>query len=193
MGVTTDTDAGVQSGTELLYVAVDLGEWPSLHAYGDAVHALVVVARVATYLTLVEHEQLSLSRVPVDEVEPAIAIVRTSLASPWVSVLGELSQQYAPIAYGTAGLYTLQRLLRLLMEWQRHRAELEELRRRPMNESTERNRTWQVDQLAEVFDLPSGAAADLHSELQKANAALGRIQAAELIDTDDPRATVTAD
>lgn len=54
-----------------------------------------------------------------------LLLARTKLASPWTSVLTTIADRTAPIGYGVAGLWVLQRLLNMVMGWQRHRLELE--------------------------------------------------------------------
>jgi hypothetical protein len=60
------------------------------------------------------------------EIEQAspLLIPRTSLASPWVSVLTTVAEKSAPIAYGMAALFAMQRLLDMVITWQRHRFDL---------------------------------------------------------------------
>ncbi|XVS66079.1 hypothetical protein ACQPYE_08500 [Actinosynnema sp. CA-299493] len=60
----------------------------------------------------------------VADIKEELLIRKTSMASPWTSILKVAANNSAPVAYGLAGLYGLQRLLRMLMDWQEHRREL---------------------------------------------------------------------
>lgn len=115
-------DPAVASGP-LLLLEVDLGPAPTLEDYQQNVTALLILAGHASLLPPVEGRWLDssarvLPRSPV--------IVRTTMASPWVSVLSGLAERSAPVAYGAAALYGLHRLLEMVMTWQRHRLEIEE-------------------------------------------------------------------
>lgn len=56
---------------------------------------------------------------------PDIIFVRSSMASPWVAVLGELAKGGTPIAYGIGTIFVLERLLKMIMDWQNHRRALQ--------------------------------------------------------------------
>ena len=124
--VSTPTEAGTSTEALLLYVAIDLGRRPGLEDYGRNVASLMTLARYATVLSTAtlarwrpEEDALPLARV---------RVVRTSLASPWISVLGDLARSSAPIGYGVTAVYALHRLLQLVMTWQQHRLDLAERR-----------------------------------------------------------------
>ncbi|MEU5670505.1 hypothetical protein ABZ749_09055 [Micromonospora sp. NPDC047753] len=67
-----------------------------------------------------------------DEIVPSLIVDRVRLASPVEAALTSIATSYAPIAYGLAGMAVLERTIRLIMEWQRHR---EELRRSRMTDA----------------------------------------------------------
>jgi hypothetical protein len=108
---------------------------------------------------------------------PEIAIVRTTMASPWVSVLAESSQ---PFAYVAGGLYALHKLVHLVMEWQ----------------DSKLSRTERLSKLLDRhIQAVAPQAAVSEQDRAQATAAigtLGRVVAAEVIDPDDPRATGAA-
>ncbi|WP_157357342.1 hypothetical protein [Amycolatopsis nigrescens] len=192
----TTTTTSVKTENALLYLAVDLGDHPGLEDYGRNVDALVTLARHATFLSVlpirVEDDAIGHPKAVAE-----IAILRTRMASPWVSVLADLARNSTPIAYGAGTLYALHSLLRLLMSWQRHRLELEErevqltvLRRRLLDAS---------EQLADEGVRRSGEprpanrnldmASSVTDSLMNAAESLGTIQTADIIEPDDPRAT----
>jgi len=51
-------------------------------------------------------------------------VIRVSLRSPLEVILASATTSAAPIAYGLAAILFLERAVKLLMAWQRHRAEL---------------------------------------------------------------------
>jgi hypothetical protein len=132
------------------------------------------------------------------------------MASPWITVLADLAEHSTPIGYGAATLVALQRLLRMVMTWQRHRQDivekelqLEDLRSKLQEDRQQRQaqaRSPQLDvspmisrDIPKTED-PSGSSRDeelLSISLEQALRAaqrMGEILAAELIDPDDPRA-----
>ncbi|WP_141710323.1 hypothetical protein [Micromonospora saelicesensis] len=46
------------------------------------------------------------------------------LESPFEVVLTTVANQYSPIAFGVTGIVIVERLVRLVMEWQKHRLEI---------------------------------------------------------------------
>ncbi|MFD6073135.1 hypothetical protein [Amycolatopsis lurida] len=58
-------------------------------------------------------------------VRARMEIVRTSLASPWVTILADVARTSSPVAYTATGLFALHRLLQMVMTWQRHRIEID--------------------------------------------------------------------
>ena len=209
--VTTSTDLGTQTGTRLLYLSADLGNRPRLEDFHRNTAALLTFARYATGVVQPRPESLWLPPIRQTEVQ----IVRTSLASPWVSVLADLARNSAPIGYGTASLYALHRVLRLVMTWQQHRLDIAERRlhldelRHALAEEHRRLSPYLPEPsrkagLGEVGrhrgeeptrniepEVNLGSAVDEQpSEFRpmlSAGLALGNVQAAELISLDDPR------
>ncbi|WP_125783501.1 hypothetical protein [Amycolatopsis sp. WAC 01375] len=121
--MTTSAETSTTTGAELLYLSVDLGEQPSLEDYERNVTALLILARYATAIT-----PLRIGDSPTGGALPSaqVRVVRTSLASPWLTVLGDLARTSAPVGYGVTALYALHRLLELIMTWQRHRQDIAE-------------------------------------------------------------------
>ncbi|WP_020673345.1 hypothetical protein [Amycolatopsis nigrescens] len=161
-----------------LYLSVDLGRRPSMDRYGRNVAALLTLARYATFSVLPAPLPWS-AQAPLPEAE--LKIERTSLASPWVSVLADLARNSAPLGYGAAALYSLHRLLHLVMTWQKHRQSiaagalhLERLRSGMHEESQQQN-------------LTESPPPHLDTAIQAAQA-LGPILENELRSPDDPRA-----
>lgn len=60
--------------------------------------------------------------------ETGLRVERVRLASPLEVVLSTIAGQYAPVAYGLAGILVIEKAMRLVMEWQKHRAEMEQIR-----------------------------------------------------------------
>ncbi|WP_134662010.1 MULTISPECIES: hypothetical protein [unclassified Amycolatopsis] len=202
--MTTLTDTSARTGTELLYLRVNLGNRPSLEAFNDNLSALLTLGRFAGQLVppYSAGERLTAARAD------RLTVVRTSLASPWVTVLSELARNSAPIGYGTATLIALHRLLNLVMRWQKHRQDvaerevhieqlrllLDEERRRFRDVSSEVRRARKNPQPAHRADAGAAPENEPSSDVNAATLAavaarrLGEIQAAELIQPDDQRA-----
>ncbi|WP_340687306.1 hypothetical protein LCL61_14505 [Amycolatopsis coloradensis] len=184
----------------LLFLEVDLGPVPTLEDYQRNVTALLILAGHASLLPPVGSRWLD----PSARVLPrSPGIVRTTMASPWVSVLSGLAERSAPVAYGAAALYGLHRLLEMVMTWQRHRLEIEEgevrleqlrgqlrdtgvqLRQefdpRLVAPGEDRGEPGRQDELAE-------RAANPPAEVVRAADQIGTIIGAEMIDPGDPRA-----
>jgi hypothetical protein len=106
--------------------------------------------------------------------------VKTSLASPWITVLGTLAETSQPIAYGTAGLIGLQRLLAMLMQWQRHRVTIEWQRHQVTMDRD-------VAQLRKMLE-EHASGIGVRAEVVAAAARLGTVTEAEMIEPGDPRA-----
>ncbi|MFB9930136.1 hypothetical protein ACFORO_16735 [Amycolatopsis halotolerans] len=202
--MTTLTDTSAQTGTELLYLSVDLGNRPSLEAFNSNLSALLTLGRFAVQMepSYPERERLTATRAD------RLTVVRTSLASPWVTVLSELARNSGPLAYGTATLIALHRLLNLVMRWQKHRQDvaerevhieqlrllLDEERRRFRYVSPEARKSRENPRPAHRADERPTPADESSPDVNAATLAavaarrLGEIQAAELIRPDDPRA-----
>lgn len=134
----------------------------------------------------------------------SINVLRTSFASPWVTVLGSLANASQPVAYGVSGLFGLHRLMAMVMDWQRHRREIEQLDwlqnqrakvigvitdhalaeitmsagDEPLEESMNRRREA-VSRIADLYA----------SDIGRAILSIKPIRAADIIDDDDPRAS----
>jgi hypothetical protein len=119
-------------------VGMDLGSLPELQRAGRSLTALSELYESVK-------DGLGLPRTPpppvlrsYDGVEHAKAqtalllkrrshlhVERISVASPLEVVLTVLTDKSAPIAYAVAAFYLVERSVRLLMDWQRHRADLD--------------------------------------------------------------------
>ncbi|MFI9825274.1 hypothetical protein ACIHFC_33280 [Streptomyces sp. NPDC052013] len=58
-----------------------------------------------------------------------LQVRRTSLASPWETVLTVAASRSYVVLYGAVALIAVERILRMIMDWQTHRVELEARRR----------------------------------------------------------------
>ncbi|MFJ8909992.1 hypothetical protein [Amycolatopsis sp. NPDC102389] len=195
-----DPDA---SSAPLLLVEVDLGQLPTLEDYQRNVTALLILAGHASLLPpLGPRWQDPSARI----LPRSPSVVRTTMASPWVSVLSGLAERSAPVAYGAAALYGLHRLLEMVMTWQRHRLEIEEgkarleqlrgqLRdtgvqlRREFDQRVELPRDEQGEPAARSVEAElAERAANPPAEVVRAADGIGSIIGAEMIDPRDPRA-----
>ncbi|MGW4474508.1 hypothetical protein ACWENQ_32965 [Nonomuraea sp. NPDC004354] len=64
-----------------------------------------------------------------------LLVRRTILASPWETILTVAANHSGVVMYGGAALITLERILKMLMDWQSHRLALEERRHQLEQES----------------------------------------------------------
>lgn len=55
-----------------------------------------------------------------------IEVVRTSMASPWVTVLSDALKSHTWMGYGLGAIFGLHRLLNMIMRWQLSRQVLKE-------------------------------------------------------------------
>jgi hypothetical protein len=132
----------------------------------------------------------------------AIKIVRTSVASPWVTVLGSATESAMPLGYGLAALFSLERLLNMIKSWQTHRLtmksrELElRMRQSEAQELAVRHAEYELrDQKDSYSVVPTFAArimAQTANDSANAISGLSPIIDARLIDPNDPRATGAA-
>lgn len=120
----------------LLRLTIDLGSDPTL--YEIALNHIFlsnlcdrsgqVYQEVSQPLSIVEPPHPSPRRLPSSSryrrENPSYRVVSSTIASPWVTVLSELASSAPPLAYGLGSLFTLERLLKMVMEWQNHRAAL---------------------------------------------------------------------
>jgi hypothetical protein len=123
-------------------------------------------------------------------------MVRTSMSSPWVSVLGTLAEKSTPIAYTVSVLYSLERLLKMVMNWQRHRVQMQgerlSLRRREIEELLVTHAIAEGLTAGPVAETDAATAATARTtvttEVIQAATTLGRLIEVETIDPSDPRA-----
>lgn len=125
-------------GSSLLYLAIDVGERPTMSEYSRQVNALNILwwhcvalsqVRVPTQRGEKPPDTYRIAnpsaaphqvRIELERISPLL-ITRTNMASPWISVLTTLAEKSAPVGYGLTALFALQRLLNMIMDWQRHR------------------------------------------------------------------------
>lgn len=139
MRVMTDAAIASEAGVvPRVLVGIDLGSLPDLHQTGRSLSALgdlyesvkdgLGVPRTPLPPVLrsydgVDHEKaqtaLLLKR------GSHLHVERISLASPLEVVLTVLTNKSAPIAYAVAAFYLVEKSVRLLMDWQQHRADLD--------------------------------------------------------------------
>jgi hypothetical protein len=215
-----------KTDTQLLYLAVDLGENPSFERFVQQVNCLEVLQRYCRTLVEPEDAQIAgqaspytqrdvtellealdalhitdtqrhllnemvqtevpgspLHRATVTDAT-AISVIRTSMSSPWVTVMAELVRNSQPIAYALAALLGLHKLLHMIMEWQKHRQELVE-RRSASSRSQLLSLLVQHEQ-----NVGTGTAIsdEARHEAAAAIAALDTVLAADMVESDDPRA-----
>jgi hypothetical protein len=198
--MTTFHEAGLRISPQLLYLAIDLGERPPLRMYNEQVGALTRIAayaiEVAETATALADERIVGSTashvyIPSSARLPDTRVIRTSLSSPWLTVLGSVAETSRPIAYSLAGLFSLQRLLVMMMAYQRHRLYVEErralMRRHAEGELQERD----VDPAEPEAHNAVSELLDRSSIMAGAIDKLGPVLEAEIIEADDPRATGT--
>lgn len=196
--MTVSDDVLVRTSSDLLYVSVDLGVNPDLSEFSRNARGLEALGRFALDMNFARGGAPGAN----------FPIVRTSLASPWVTVLGDLARASSPIGYGIAGLYGLHRLLNVVMTWQQHRLDiaertlrlqalsaqleaeglrqLEEAKARASSEEMEQSNLEQQIGMAEKhFERASRQGGPLLAAYSADG--LGDIQAAEMISPDDPR------
>lgn len=114
----------------VLDVAIDLGSMPPVVRVTECISAVTSVwvrsALVAgVRLTSPPSEVGSPKQVSIRQ---SLVIRRMSLSSPWEALLTVAAEKSAPLLYGGAALVALQRLLQMVMEWQRHRLDVAERR-----------------------------------------------------------------
>jgi hypothetical protein len=215
-----------KTDTQLLYLAVDLGENPPFERFVQQVNCLEVLQRYCRTLVEPEDAQIAgqaspytqrdvtellealdalhitdtqrhllnemvqtevpgspLHRATVTDAT-AISVIRTSMSSPWVTVMAELVRNSQPIAYALAALLGLHKLLHMIMEWQKHRQELVE-RRSASSRSQLLSLLVQHEQ-----NVGTGTAIsdEARHEAAAAIAALDTVLAADMVEPDDPRA-----
>jgi len=172
-------------------VSIDLGTEPLLSDYWAQAKYL---NNLCDYCSTFEWQRVLKGPM----VEPAVRqagydptgktiVVRTSLASPWETVLGSVADKSAPVAYGMAALFAIRQLLSIVKEWQMHRLDVAERRQNLLRNDPsvviDDYRLAQAGSLRHQFqDIPA-------TDAEPAIANLETVLATEMIDPDDPRAT----
>lgn len=222
--MTTSVDRKID--TQVLYLAVDLGETPRFERFAEQVRCLEILQRYSRALAepadtqttsrspYAQHDVTELfealdtlsitnaQRHLLNELlkaeEPGsplhrplvteateICIIRTSLSSPWVTVMADLARNSQPVAYGLTALLALHRLMRMIMEWQTHRQELAEKR-------DALSRSQLLSLLAQHEQAVSAGTAVSDEARHEAATAITRLDpvlAADMVEPEDPRAT----
>src|ERR1700755_1025183 len=105
-----------------LSVTVAIGDTPAMDRVGELFTAFDQMTR---FSVAVARSRLMSpgSRVFAEEVQ----VRSLRLASPLEIVLTSATTAASPVAYTLTGLYVLERLVNLIMRWQRHRIEIGQL------------------------------------------------------------------
>lgn len=116
----------------VLDVAIDLGPMPPVVRVTECISAVTGVwvrsALVAgVRLASPPSEVGSPKRV---SIRHSLVVRRMSLSSPWEALLTVAAEKSAPLLYAGAAMVALQRLLQMVMEWQRHRLDVADRRLR---------------------------------------------------------------
>jgi hypothetical protein len=127
-GMTT-TYLSARTRNQVLRLEIDLGNMPSWRNFSGAVNDLsMTVSYCESVLSRFEIKANPGTMGSPYLRRGEIQLVRTSLASPWITILADAAQRSAPVGYSISAIFCLQKLLRMVMEWQRHRIEIEERR-----------------------------------------------------------------
>ncbi|MFI8529968.1 hypothetical protein ACIGMX_06930 [Streptomyces aquilus] len=131
-----------------LEVVIDLGDAPSLADFVSCAVALRATCEVG--MMIAEAGYIPDSWWPSDvgdlnrqqwtgESFPSdiLRVRRTALASPWETVLVVAADRSYVVLYGGVALIAVERILRMIMDWQTHRLELEMRRREIHTEPSE--------------------------------------------------------
>jgi hypothetical protein len=126
--------------TPILFVAIELGALPDVESASDTLGSIVALFEAAKdglgtppgegeRRTLREYDGTQEKRESLSPFKlkrrSRLHLQRMSLASPLEVVLTVLTNKSAPVAYAVTAFWLLERSVRLLMDWQRHRADLE--------------------------------------------------------------------
>lgn len=195
----TVADLRTNTGTELLYLVLDLPtEKQTFDEYAKAANNISDLMEWSIDVDML-FRGVAARRMGTSS---TLRVVRTSMASPWVTILGELAKNSAPIGYGLAGVYAFQKVMHLVMEWQNHRQSLIERSSGAIHSDEANNyaKSQLVSILAEyVRSSAAGgdnqqAAAEFGEDINigignmlQTIGDLPEVKAAELIDPDDPR------
>jgi hypothetical protein len=122
---------------------------------------------------------------------PDIVIIRSSVGSPWTSILQDAAASSVPAGYGLTAIHCLRQLLRMVMDWQNHGRDLrasDELRRAELavrlGEFTHDIRQRQDVPRQAEFDNPADREHFL-SQLEELIPRLGAIRSVDIIDEDE--------
>lgn len=127
----TSLGAGLTTETPTLLIVADLGDMPQLF---QVKHYLEQLDRVGCLgeavgrfrATRGNQPRLSLAGQMRAIGNPSLHVARMRLESPFEVVLTTVAEQFSPVAYSVAGIAVLERVVRLIMEWQKHRVEMAE-------------------------------------------------------------------
>lgn len=202
------TKASTLIDADLLYVEIDLGSEVSLDEYVNQVEILRDTQNFLFRRSRVATRPHSTGRHRADAVnelrhfvmqqssefsqQDSLTVVRTSLASPWITILSDIGAQSKPILYGGTVLLGLQQLLNMVMAWQIHREEVEDRRSARTADGPTPTELALIELLKanpESFSPHQHTPSD-HVEFGDAGrrlSELGRVSVAELISRDDPR------
>jgi hypothetical protein len=196
---TMTAGVSVQTDAQLLYLAIDLGDRPGYHRFYTQVQQLTHLQWYCTNLVppvpderprpstteedmIKEIRDLSREVYSLDEIHlMRFKIVRTSVASPWVTILTDAVKNSAPIAYGMGALVTLQRLMQMVMQWQLHRQELSE--RRHGKDAALEILSRLRNEVKSHGEVPEGAVEDAANAITRIDSVIS----SELIEPDDSR------
>src|ERR1700741_1633237 len=180
----TSVETRVRS--DLLYLVIDMPDSPTYAQYAAQVSNLDVILNHCVKLLRPELKPDASGNITVHRpfalIYPTYGIARTSMGSPWITVVSDVLRNSAPAGYSLIGLFALQRLMNMIMEWQAHR---EDIRTR----KTERQSLEALLRNFEAEVKPKGAPQmsdvdDVYTAVQNLN----RVAAADLMDEDDSRA-----
>ncbi|MEU5903593.1 hypothetical protein [Micromonospora sp. NPDC047527] len=125
----TSLGAGLTTETPTLLIVADLGDMPRLSQVKRYVDQLDRVGCVGEAVgrfraTRGNHPRLSLAAQMRVVGNPSLHVARMRLESPFEVVLTTVAEQFSPVAYGVAGIAAMERIVRLIMDWQKHRMEI---------------------------------------------------------------------
>lgn len=120
--------------------------------------------------------------------EPDFQVVRTSMSSPWVTVLADLARNSPPIAYGLSAVFALHKLMDMVVKWQNHRQQLAERQQEPPRGRLHADLVSSLRQHEQAISSRPVPDVGRH-EVVEAIMRLDHVLAAEMVDPDDARAT----
>ncbi|MFC8296274.1 hypothetical protein [Micromonospora orduensis] len=127
----TSLGAGLTTETPTLLIIADLGDLPKLShvkRYVDQLDRVGCVGEAVGRFRATRWNQPRLSLAAQMRVvgNPSLHVARMRLESPFEVVLTTVADQFSPVAYGIAGMAVMERIVRLIMDWQKHRMEINE-------------------------------------------------------------------